>query len=155
MLEIDNRAIELIASKILEVYRSQLKQQGMRGSLADESKINVQDVGNKLVIELEVPLYGLVVEDGRKPYPNQPDKRPPVTAIHNWIIDKGIRPDPRNGKVPDTKSLAFAISHSIGERGIVGKAPVKNMRLRSDYADVIHLIKEEIKRQIHEHVMNL
>lgn len=155
MLEIDKKAIELIANKILDVYKSQLQQQGMSGRLADECNINVQQIDNKVVISLDVPRWGSTLEYGRKPYPDQPSKRPPVGAIHQWIIDKGMKADPRNGKIPDSKSLAFAISHSIGEKGLPAKAPIRNMRLRSDYADIIYLIREELKRQIHEYIISM
>ena len=53
------------------------------------------------------------MENGRRP-----GKRPPISAIEQWIADKGVQPHPRaNGSIPSTKQLAFAISNKIAREG--------------------------------------
>ena len=57
--------------------------------------------------------YWYYVENGRRP-----GKRPPISAIEQWISDKGLQPHPRaNGSIPSTKQLAFAISTKIAREG--------------------------------------
>ena len=65
--------------------------------------------------------YADVIEYGRKPGA----KRPPVSAIEQWIRIKPLKLRNRQGefiKSTETaiKSAAFAIAKSIGENGIVG-----------------------------------
>ena len=65
--------------------------------------------------------YADVIEYGRKPGA----KRPPVSAIEQWIRLKPLKLRNRQGefiKSTETaiKSAAFAIAKSIGENGIVG-----------------------------------
>jgi hypothetical protein len=69
--------------------------------------------------------YADVIEFGRKPYPGQPNKRPPYKDIMKWIKLKPLKLRNRQGefiKATETniKSAAIAIATSIGEKGIEG-----------------------------------
>ncbi len=73
----------------------------------------------------EVGKYADVIEFGRKPYPGQPNKRPPYKDIMKWIKLKPLKLRNRQGefiKATETniKSAAIAIATSIGEKGIEG-----------------------------------
>lgn len=54
-------------------------------------------------------LYGLPVEEGRKP-----GKMPPVSAIELWVIRKGIAPR------GESRGVAYMIARAIGRRGTKG-----------------------------------
>jgi hypothetical protein len=57
----------------------------------------------------------------------RPGKMPPVTAIRDWIIDKGIEP----GAGQTLQGLAFVIARSIGARGNrVFRSPSSGLQLR-------------------------
>jgi hypothetical protein len=69
--------------------------------------------------------YADVIEDGRRPYPGQPNKRPPYKDIMKWIKLKPLKLRNRQGEFikateSNIKSAAIAISKSIGEKGIEG-----------------------------------
>jgi len=69
--------------------------------------------------------YADVIEYGRKPYPGQPNKRPPVKAIEDWIELKGLKLRNNQGQFikstkESIKSAALRIAINIGERGIQG-----------------------------------
>ena len=69
--------------------------------------------------------YADVIEFGRKPYPGQPNKRPPIGDIYKWLKDKGLKLRNNQGQFIKTtesalKSAARRIAISIGERGIQG-----------------------------------
>jgi hypothetical protein len=69
--------------------------------------------------------YADVIEDGRKPYPGDPTKRPPYKDIMAWIKIKPLKLRNKQGEFiksteSNIKSAAIAIAKSIGENGIVG-----------------------------------
>jgi hypothetical protein len=69
--------------------------------------------------------YADVIEDGRRPYPGQPNKRPPVKAIEEWIKIKKLKLRNNQGQfiksTDDTiRAAALRIAINIGERGIEG-----------------------------------
>jgi hypothetical protein len=69
--------------------------------------------------------YADVIEFGRKPYPGQPNKRPPYRDIMNWIRIKPLKLRNKQGEFiksteSSIKSAAIAIAKSIGEKGIQG-----------------------------------
>jgi len=69
--------------------------------------------------------YADVIEFGRKPYPGQPNKRPPIEEIYKWLIVKRLRLRNNQGQFIKTtetalRSAARRIAISIGERGIQG-----------------------------------
>ncbi len=69
--------------------------------------------------------YADVIEFGRKPYPGDPTKRPPVKAIEDWIKLKPLKLRNNQGQfiksTDDTiRAAALRIAVSIGERGIEG-----------------------------------
>jgi len=69
--------------------------------------------------------YADVIEDGRRPYPGQPKKRPPVKDIEAWIKLKPLKLRNNQGQfiksTQDTiRAAALRIAVSIGEKGIEG-----------------------------------
>jgi hypothetical protein len=69
--------------------------------------------------------YADVIEDGRKPYPGDPTKRPPYKDIMAWIRIKPLKLRNKQGAFiksteSNIKSAAIAIAKSIGENGIEG-----------------------------------
>jgi hypothetical protein len=73
----------------------------------------------------EAGKYADVIEFGRKPYPGDPTKRPPIKDIMQWIKLKPLKLRNRQGEFiksteSNIKSAAFAIAKSIGEKGIEG-----------------------------------
>jgi hypothetical protein len=69
--------------------------------------------------------YADVIEYGRRPYPGQPNKRPPVKAIEDWIRLKPLKLRNNQGQfiksTDDTiRAAALRIAINIGERGIEG-----------------------------------
>lgn len=103
-----------ISQKIVELYRQNLAQSGMRkeGALYN-FKWNVNFDGQDFELIFRLPKEWYFVEYGRKPSM----KMPPVNAIMQWIEVRKIVPQARNGKVPTTKSLAFAIAKKIQKEG--------------------------------------
>lgn len=59
--------------------------------------------------------YWYWIDRGRRP-----GSFPPVTAIRNWIIEKGINFPPVNGRVPTLEQKTYMIGRSIAEKGTDG-----------------------------------
>jgi hypothetical protein len=69
--------------------------------------------------------YADVIEEGRKPYPNNPAKTPPLRPIMNWLKVKGIALRGNNGRFIERnednyRNVARLIARSIRIRGIEG-----------------------------------
>lgn len=116
-----------ISQKIVDLYKENLLQAGMeaRGQLYN-FKWNVDFNGQIYQLVLNLPPEWYWVEHGRRPSA----KMPPVDAIMNWITVKRLVPKARNGKVPTTRGLAFAIAKKIQREGFYspghhGKFPLQ------------------------------
>lgn len=69
--------------------------------------------------------YADVIEEGRRPYPNNPAKTPPLAPIMEWLRIKGIPLRGANGKFiqrneDNYKKVARIVARSIRIRGIEG-----------------------------------
>jgi hypothetical protein len=69
--------------------------------------------------------YADVIEQGRKPYPNNPAKTPPLKPIMNWLRIKGIALRGSNGRFIERNEdnyrvVARLVARSIRIRGIQG-----------------------------------
>lgn len=143
MIELDK--IQPLADKIVELYRKQLETQGINASstLSKTAKAIVEVNGNRLLVSLNLEPYWKYVEYGRKA-----GKMPPIDAIAEWIRIKPIVPEPINGKVPDTRQLAYLIARKIGREGLKGRKPLTNIVYSDAVESIIQDIKNEIVRQL-------
>jgi hypothetical protein len=100
------------------------------GTLSKSLYYNLKFRYNKPTLDFTVSndkagKYADVIEYGRRPYPGQPNKRPPVKAIEEWITIKKLKLRNNQGqfiKATDDsiKAAALRIAINIGERGIEG-----------------------------------
>lgn len=150
-MEIDLRQIQPFAEKLLQLYRAELKQQGINASsqLSRSATTVVEMNGTKLQISLNLEPYWKYVEYGRRP-----GKMPPIDAIAEWIRIKPIIPEPINGKVPDTRQVAFLIARKIGREGIEGRKPLTNIIYSDTVETLINDIKSAITQQLKQELKN-
>lgn len=135
-----------ISQKIVELYRQNLLQSGMRreGALYN-FKWNVNFNGETFELIFNLPKEWYFVEYGRNPS----SKMPPVNAIMKWIELKRLVPQAKNGKVPSTRSLAFAIAKKIQKEGFYspnhhGLKPLQ--RSLQEGTDIVQELCTEISR---------
>jgi hypothetical protein len=141
-MKIDLTPIQKLADSVVELYRKQLEEGGVSTS-REPIRAIVEFNGDQLLISFELNDYWKYVEYGRKP-----GKMPPVDSIADWIKIKRIIPEPINGKIPDTKQLAFLIARKIGRDGVEGKH-IMNKTIHSNQMNsIINDIKKEIMNQL-------
>ena len=102
------------SKQIVDIIRSNYIKEGMmqQGKLANFTWTVAFD-NNLYQLQLMLPPEWKWVELGRRPSA----KMPPVSAIENWIKVRQLVPQGRNGKVPTTKQMAFAIAKKIQREG--------------------------------------
>ena len=104
--------------KCLEEYSMYLLQAARNNmptyyELKDKIKFVMNVNGNFYEIEFNAPSYWKYANDGRRP-----GKMPPVNVIADWVRRRNITPYAlKNGKLPTTDQLAFAIAKKIGRDG--------------------------------------
>ena len=107
--------------KCLEEYSMYLLQAARNNmptyyELKDKIKFVMNVNGNFYEIEFNAPSYWKYANDGRRP-----GKMPPVNVIADWVKRRNITPYAlKNGKLPTTDQLAFAIAKKIGRDGTTG-----------------------------------
>lgn len=140
-MNIDLTQLQPFADKVLQMYRQELQNQGINASstLSQTATATVEMNGTKLLISLNLEPYWRYVEYGRRA-----GKMPPIDAIAKWITVKPIIPNPVNGRVPDTRQLAFLIARKIGREGIIGQKPISNIA----YSDAMESLINDIKSAI-------
>lgn len=119
LLTTDNE-LNTLVQQLLEQYKGSLARNKINasGNLSNTAKAFGKVEGSSLdkyeyQVIFDLADYWFYVENGRRH-----GKRPPISAIEQWIVDKGVQPHPRaNGSVPSTKQLAFAISTKIAREG--------------------------------------
>lgn len=85
------------------------------GNLINSLNYTVNVNGSRIEVSLELEDYWKYVEYDTKPH------FPPVDALVNWIKAKPVLPHKTfDGKLPDTKQLAFLIGRKISEEGTTG-----------------------------------
>lgn len=141
-MKIDLTPIQKLADSVGELYRKQLEDGGVSTSRKPIRAI-VEFNGDQLLISFELNDYWKYVEYGRKP-----GKMPPVDSIADWIKIKRIIPEPINGKIPDTKQLAFMIARKIGRDGVEGKHIINKTVYTNEMNSIINDIKKEIMNQL-------
>ena len=144
-MNLDLTPIQRIANEIVALYRSQLQENNINASHTLNNNIRsiVELDDARLVVSLELEDYWKYVEYGRGP-----GKMPPIDAIAQWIKVKPVIPDPINGKVPDTRQLAFLIARKIGREGIEGRYPLRKTVYSDKMEAIINDIKTEITKQL-------
>ena len=107
--------------KCLEEYSMYLLQAARNNmptyyELKDKIKFVMNVNGNFYEIIFNAPAYWKYANDGRRP-----GKMPPVNVIADWVRRRNITPYAlKNGKLPTTGQLAFAIAKKIGRDGTTG-----------------------------------
>lgn len=112
--------LNTLVQQLLEQYKGSLARNKINasGNLSNTtqaySKVEGSSLGKyEYQVIFDLADYWFYVENGRRP-----GKRPPISAIEQWLADKGVQPHPRaNGNIPSTKQLAFAISNKIAREG--------------------------------------
>lgn len=85
------------------------------GNLINNLNYTVNVNGSRIEVSLELEDYWKYVEYDTKPH------FPPVDALVNWIKAKPVLPHKTfDGKLPDTKQLAYLIGRKISEEGTTG-----------------------------------
>lgn len=150
-MEIDVRQLQPFADKILTLYRQALQNKGIdaSGTLGQTASSTIEIDGTKLIISLNLEPYWKYVEYGRRA-----GKMPPIDAIARWITIKPIVPNPINGRVPDTRQLAFLIARKIGRDGIEGRKPITEMVYSDTVETMLNDIKSAIVGQLKEQLLN-
>jgi hypothetical protein len=92
-----------------------------------KNEIKTSSEKNKIIIEM--PLYGLVIDTGRRPGA----KMPPIEAIKGWCSVKAI----------DLK-YAYPIARSIGKKGIKAKPYIKEVLTLNVSQKIIDYIKKTL-----------
>ena len=150
-MEIDVRQLQPFADKILTLYRQALQNKGIdaSGTLSQTASSTIEIDGTKLIISLNLEPYWKYVEYGRRA-----GKMPPIDAIARWITIKPIVPNPINGRVPDTRQLAFLIARKIGREGIEGRKPITEMVYSDTVETMLNDIKSAIVGQLKEQLLD-
>ena len=129
-----------IVNKIADMYRASLKDTGTNASGKLSSFTSDFEINNNhFRIYFNMVPYWRFAENGRKP-----GKPAPVDAIEKWILIKPLVPSGRNGRVPTTRQLAYAISKSIGKKGTKGKHALRNVI----YSPMMDSIVEQLKQML-------
>ena len=165
--------VDLIGQEVVEAAQRNLgatrkingktRRRVSSGRLKDGLAFKNLTRNNKLVLQFGVndealKQYADVIEFGRRPN----KKGPPVAGIIEWMNVKGIRPRGKSGgfiKLPESaearanlqRSIAWAISRSIGIRGIVGikyytEALQTVLENRGD--DILKAMEKEIETRL-------
>lgn len=142
-----NSDIERLVSKLVDLCREELRQYDATGSLSNFTyHINLNGSYFELIFSLQDYYYYL--EYGRRA-----GKQPPIEAIEEWIRVKPIIPYAVNGKVPDTRQLAFLIARKIGRDGTEGKKPLTNAMYSDTAENIIQEIKQAFANQVNDYLI--
>ena len=150
-MNLELEPIRNIAEQVVSIYRKELEDKGINASsnLSKTASATVELNGKHLIVYLELDHYWKYVEYGRRA-----GKMPPVDKIKEWIRVKPIIPNPINGKIPDTKQLAFLIARKIGREGFEGKHLIENITNSSAINNVIDDITNEIMNQLKQQLID-
>ena len=155
------RVLNDFADKLISNYKDELVSEGWQtGKLYNSiKKVSVVNAALGFRITLELEDYWKYIEYGRKAGKQaRRTKRPPITAIHNWIIKKKIPIKPiqlKSGKniIPTTLQLSYMISNSILKNGFknpVKEKPLMRKAIVSTRLDFIERIKEALVKDMIE-----
>ena len=141
-----NDQLRTLVDSIANLYRAKLEQSNATGKLSNfQTIIDVNDTTFSVAFEMED--YWKYVEYGRKA-----GKRPPMSAIEEWIRVKPVVPNAINGRIPDTRQLAFLIARKIGRDGIPPKNYLRDTMNSADVNNIIDALKNALTEQIIESI---
>lgn len=100
---------DLLVQKLREKIAAQ--DHNASGALTESIEAEAIDLGDRWRIEVRANYYGRYVNNGRNP-----GTYPPIEPIREWIEVRGIGSELQ--KEWQKRGLAFAIAHSIKEKGI-------------------------------------
>lgn len=140
------QAIQDLVDSIADIYRQNLESSKATGNLQNfQTHITLNDTTLSVSFELED--YWKYVEYGRGP-----GKQPPIDKIEEWVRVKPIIPDPINGKIPDTRQLAYLIARKIGREGTPAQHPLSNTMWSEEVNILINAIKRNISEQVYKYI---
>lgn len=140
------QVIQDLVDSIADIYRQNLESSKATGNLQNfQTHITLNDTTLSVSFELED--YWKYVEYGRTP-----GKQPPIDKIEEWIRVKPIVPDPINGKIPDTRQLAYLIARKIGREGTPAQHPLSNTMWSEEVNILINAIKRNISEQVYKYI---
>lgn len=121
----DIKDIKDICQQIVDVYKAKMEQAdyNKQGKLYNFTWV-AEMQGSYFQIYFNLPDYWEYAEFGtRGTETGLPSRKmPPIGPILKWIQYKRLIPRPgRNGKIPTTQQLAFAVSKHIQKYGTEGK----------------------------------
>jgi hypothetical protein len=124
-LDETKKALEAFAQKIIRYAKDNLKGKSASGKLSKSLRPNIKVSKNSVEFDIFAENYADFVDkgvSGKKKKYNTPysykDKKPPASAFDKWIIKRGIAPRDKNGRFQDRKSLQFAMSNHVFNKGI-------------------------------------
>lgn len=139
---VDNDQIRALVDTIADIYRVKLGPSNATGNLSNfQTIIDINDTTFSVAFELED--YWKYVEYGRGP-----GKQPPIDAIEQWVRIKPVVPRAINGRVPDTRQLAFLIARKIGREGIEPKHYLRDTMYSEEVNIIINALKRTLTEQI-------
>lgn len=148
-MENDTLIFKPLIDELKSLYQNQLEEHNATGKLSQfDYDIEWDEKSFRVYFNLQE--YWKWVEYGRRA-----GKQPPITPIEEWIKVKKIVPKTRNGRVPTTKQLAFAISKSIGEHGTPANKPLSNALGSVEATSIISQIKELLIKQINSEIKDV
>ena len=106
-------AIQQVGTLISEAMQQTLFGYGIphNSDLANSIKpVVTVEQGRETTLQIQMLAYGQYVEDGRR----KGARMPPLTAIKDWIRQRGITKPAKYS----TDGFAFAVARSIGKNGI-------------------------------------
>ena len=138
--------IQDLVDSIADIYKQNLESSKATGNLQNfQTYITLNDTTLSVSFELED--YWKYVEYGRGP-----GRMPPIDKIEDWIRVKPIIPNSQNGKIPDTRQLAFLIARKIGREGTPAQKPLTNTLYSEEVNILINAIKHNIVDQVKKYV---
>ena len=149
------KVLEQLGKEFIDELKKELISKGKSatGDLINSLSYKVNLIGEDYYIEIMANDYLKYVDKGRRP-----GKQPPVNKIIPWVEARGIKFTGKGGKILASKSTAYVISKSIGEKGVKGIFVIDKVRqlvfdryeqkikiaLKEDYSEYIKKVFSDI-----------
>lgn len=144
-----NDQLRALVDTIADIYRVKLGPSNTTGNLSNfQTIIDINDTTFSVAFELED--YWKYVEYGRGPTKNLGGDggRRLIDVIEDWIRIKPVVPRAINGRVPDTRQLAFLIARKIHREGIEPKHYLRDTMSSEEVNIIINALKRTLTEQI-------
>jgi hypothetical protein len=140
-------ALKQLGPEVINQLKIQLGKHKASGALEASLKFEIEKKKNQWILKIHANKSLEYIMLGRRPYPNDPKKTPPIEPIRKWVGQKGIK----FGNLSDI-GMAYAIATSIRIKGIKGKPDlIKNSLKEALIKDKLILemgSKEEIQKLV-------